>query len=162
MRRLLVAILLSGAAAAQPSVSVATVAAVAAVPHGAFAEDAGPAGGMSVGAYVDVPGSPAAVGLEGMVATRGTERRDVPYRHHGVDRWAGVSTTSGLAQRLAVLRLQRPRSALDARVRDLAGAEADHVAPHDVVHYGDGTVRLLVQRTRTDLVVPHFGAPVSL
>lgn len=240
MRELILTLLLLPAAAAQPSVSVAGV---AAVPQGAFAESASPAGGVSVGAYVAVPRTPVAVGLEGMAARLGSEWRMVPA---GIGRTA-VTTTSGLAQGLAVLRIQRrrgvlrpyldavagvtyvtttsgpdgvptdrddeggtgarsctpmpscapqrvvpasvafgdaaglagigvgvqvgvgrsgprqtPRVALDARVRVLAGAEAEHVAPADVVHYGDVTVGVLARHSRTDLVVPHLGVTVGL
>ena len=240
MRGLFLSVLLLSTAAAQPSVSLAGV---AAVPRGAFAEGASPAGGVSVGAYVAVPRVPVSVGIEGMAALWGPDWRMVPA---GAGR-AAVTTTSGLAQGLAVLRLQRPRGvvrpyldavagvtyvattsgpddgpavgggegetgarscapmlscapervipasvafgdaaglagigvgvqvgvgrgglrrtprvALDARVRVLAGAEAEYLGTDGVVHYGDGTAGLLVRRSRTDLIIPHLGVTVSL
>lgn len=50
---------------------------------------------------------------------------------------------------------------LDARVRYLSGGRATYLGRGDLIRYRDGTVGVDPQRSRTDLLVPHFGVQVS-
>ena len=119
MRALLLVTVLSAAVAAQPSV---TVSGVATVPQGSFADALGSAGGgLGVGAYYAVPGSPVAVGLEGTAALYGVERREAPLSLTIPDVRVGVTTSNNIAQGLAVLRLQVPRGAVRPYVDGVAG-----------------------------------------
>ena len=115
----LAALSVSAAVAAQPSV---TVSGLAAVPQGSFSDALDTAGGgLAVGAYYTVPGSPVAVGLEGTIALYGVERREVPLSLTIPDVRVGVTTSNNLAQGLAVLRLQVPRGAVRPYVDGVAG-----------------------------------------
>ena len=119
MRAVLLLTALSAAVAAQPSV---TVTGVATVPQGSFSDALGTAGGgLSVGVYYAVPGSPFAVGLEGTGALYGVERREVPLSLTIPDVRVDVQTSNNLAQGLAVLRLQVPRGAVRPYVDGVAG-----------------------------------------
>ncbi|MGB3545046.1 hypothetical protein [Rubrivirga sp.] len=106
MRPLLLVAAVAAVATAQPSVSVSGL---AAIPQGEFADalDA-VGGGLSVGAFYAVPGSPVALGLEGAASLYGYERREVPLSLTIPDVRVGVATSNNLVQGLAVLRLQVP------------------------------------------------------
>lgn len=103
---LVLGLLLSASALAQPSVSVGGL---AALPQGEFSDALGSAGGgLSAGVLYTVPGTPLAVGVEGAVALYGYERRTVPLSLTVPDVRVGVTTTNNLAHGLAVARLQTP------------------------------------------------------
>lgn len=135
---LLVPLLASVAVSAQPSV---TVSGFAAVPQGSFADALGTAGGgLAVGAFYTVPGSPVAVGLEGTVALYGYERREVPLSLTIPDVRVGVTTSNNLAQGLAVLRLQVPGGPVRPYVDGVAGLTYlfTETSVGDDDHYGSG------------------------
>jgi hypothetical protein len=116
---LLAALLLSGVAAAQPSVEITGL---AALPQGEFSDALDSAGGgLAVGVFYAIPGSPFAVGLEGSVAVYGYERREVPLSLTIPDVRVGVTTSNNLMQGLAVLRLQVPRGGIRPYVDGVAG-----------------------------------------
>ena len=120
MRALLLsALLLTGAAAAQPSVEITGL---AVLPQGAFSDALGAAGGgMSAGVLYAIPSTPLAVGVEGSAALYGYERRTVPLSLTIPDVRVGVTTSNNLVQGLTVLRLQVPRGGVRPYVDGVAG-----------------------------------------
>lgn len=142
MRRLLLlaALALSGAVAAQPSVSISGL---VAVPQGEFDDALGTVGGgLSVGMLYAIPRSPVALGFEGSIAVYGYERRITPLSLTIPDVQVGVTTSNNLAQGLAVLRLQVPRGGVRPYVDGVAGLTylftETRVEDDDDYYYEDG------------------------
>lgn len=136
---LLAALALSGAAAAQPSVSISGL---AAIPQGEFDDALGSiGGGGALTVLYAAPGSPIALGVEGAIAIYGYERRRAPLSLTIPDVRVGVTTTNNLAQGLAVLRLQVPHGGVRPYVDGVAGLTylfTETSVSDDDYYYDDG------------------------